>query len=205
MRLQKANNALDNILDKAGYAQNRSKQESLPVFIGKHSKNNYRSFVKSCSSMGLGKVGTCARYLGAQLAAPGENKSELTCRLKAITIGWSRLGSFWTTESSYKMKRLCFISNVQSAGLSSGHVIPYLKSETDQLDSRICKFLRVAMMGKAHTVEITYAAQPPQAHTYIHHSMTNEQVFKFWKIAPCIIEFRIRRIRMWQSFLRQPH
>ncbi len=27
-----------NILDKAGYAQNRSKQESLPIFIGKHSK-----------------------------------------------------------------------------------------------------------------------------------------------------------------------
>jgi len=204
MRLQKANNALDNILDKAGYAQNRSKQESLPIFIGKHSKNNYRTFVKSCKSMGLGKVGMCARYLGAQLAAPGDYKSELTCRLNAITIGWCRLGSFWTTESSYKMKRLCFISNVQSAGLSAGHVIPYLKSQTDQIDSRLCKYLRVAMIGKAHTVETTFAAHPPLAHKYIHRSMSNEKVFKFWKIAPCSIEFRIRRIRMWQSFLRQP-
>ena len=182
--------------------------------------------------MGLGKVGTCARYLGAQLAAPGKYKSELACRLKAITIGWSRLGSFWTTESSYKMKRLCFISNVQSAGLSAGHVVPYLKSEADQLDNRLCKFLRVAMMGKAHSVEVTcertwtpmhllpyeypgptWPADVPKptgprltktVWTHKHHSMTNEQVFMFWKIAPCVIEFRIRRIRMWQSFLRQP-
>ncbi len=155
--------------------------------------------------MGLGKVGTCARYLGAQLAAPGEYKNELTCRLSAITIGWCRFGSFWITESSYKMKRLCFISNVQSAGLSAGHVKPYLKSQTDQIDSRLCKYLRVAMIGKAHTVETTFAAHPPLAHTYIHRSISNEKVFKFWKIALCSIEFRIRRIRMWQSFLRQPH
>ena len=155
--------------------------------------------------MGLGKVGTCCRYIGAQLAAPGDYKSELACRLKAITIGWGRLGSFWTTESSYKMKRLCFISNVQSAGLSAGHVVPYIKSQTDQIDARICKYLRVAMIGKAHTVEITFAQQPPLEHKYVHRSMCNEKVFKFWKIAPCSIEFRIRRIRMWQSFLRQPH
>jgi len=61
------------------------------------------------------------------------------------------------------------------------------------------------MIGKAHTVETTFAAHPPLAHKYIHRSMCNEKVFKFWKIAPCSIEFRIRRIRMWQSFLRQPH
>ena len=119
------------------------------------------------------------------------------------------------------MKRLCFISNVQSAGLSAGHVIPYLKSETDQINTRLCKFLRVAMMGKAHSIEVTCTKTWTPSHllgydypgpgriskivyTHKHHCMTNEQVFKYWKIAPSVIEFRIRRIRMMQSFLRRP-
>ena len=72
-KLQKSNEALDTIFEKTGYAQNRSKQESLPIFVGTHTKHNYRHYVAACQTLGLCKVGASARYLGAQMAAPGEN------------------------------------------------------------------------------------------------------------------------------------
>ena len=98
IKLPKANEALDSILGGAGYVQNRSKQESVPVFTGAHTKYKYRYFTHACSTLGLGKSGTDARYLGVRVAAPRENKYELKCRMRAILIGWKRMGSFWTTK-----------------------------------------------------------------------------------------------------------
>ena len=37
-----------------------------------------------------------------------------------------------------------------------------------------------------------------------HMNMTNEQALKHCRIAPSALEFRIRRLRMCQGFLRQP-
>ena len=51
------------------------------------------------------------------------------------------------------------------------------------------------MMGDSHTYD---------EHAGIHNTMTNEQVFKHWRMAPRALEFRIRRLRMIQGFIRRP-
>ena len=73
--------------------------------------------------------------------------------------------------------------------------MPYLSSECKLLDTKLCKFMRVMMMGSAHTYD---------EHADKHTCKTNEQVFKYWRVAPCALEFRIRRLRMFQGFIRKP-
>ena len=91
-KLQKTNWSLDQILGEIAYAQNRSKQESVPVFMGSHTKYNYRHYFAAATCFGLGRVGTDARYLEVRIAAPKENKYELKCMLQAMVIGWGRMG-----------------------------------------------------------------------------------------------------------------
>ena len=70
---KKTNESLDHILGNIGYAQNRSKHESVPVFMGAHTKYICRHYVAAAKCFGLGRVGTDGRYLGAKISAPKQN------------------------------------------------------------------------------------------------------------------------------------
>ena len=90
------------------------------------------------------------------------------------------------------MKRLCFLSQVHSAAISAGHVFVFSKRECARLDSQLAKLLRAMLLGKAHK---------HCEETNRHSTLTNEQVFKHWRITPCRVELPIRRLKMMQKHL----
>ena len=194
-RLFRANDAMDRIFNDAGYYQNKSKQEIVPVFMGKHSHRVHRCFSVSTRNASQGRALEDARYLGARFSTPSNNAPEIKARLRAITIGWKRLGAFWFTSAPYKMKRLCFISQVQSAAISAGHAFAFSPRECQRLDTQLAKLMRAMMRGKAHSYD---------PDTMQHNSMSNEQVFRHWLIAPCHLELRIRRLKMMQKHFTEP-
>ena len=73
--------------------------------------------------------------------------------------------------------------------------MPYTSNECKKIAMQLSELMRVMMPGKTHKYN---------EHNNTYTCMTNEQVFKHWRIAPTALEFRIRRLRMLQECLRQP-
>ncbi len=91
-----------------------------------------------------------ARYSGARFSPPLNNAPEIKHRLRAIVIGWKRLGNFLFSSAPYKMKRLCFLSQVVSAAVSAGHSFVFTTAESGKLDVQIVKLLRAMLQGEAY-------------------------------------------------------
>ncbi len=104
-------------------------------------------------------------------------------------------GNFWFSDAPYKMKRLCFFSQVASAAISAGHSFVFTVAQSGKLDVQVVKLMRAMMRGEA------YQRDPSGGKGK---ALTNEQVQRYWRIAPCHLEIRIRRLKMMQRHLREP-
>ena len=127
-----------------------------------------------------------ARYLGCRYSHNLNNKTEIEARIRGMRAGWASLGKFWTLPGLKGLKRVAFIGNVLGPATSACSVFAFSPAETRQMQTVVCKFLRVMMKGNAFDQEGQ-------------RSMSNTEVLKFWRLVPLEIEFALQRVSFLQT------
>jgi len=180
-----ANQTFDGALHEAGMAQNTEKQIQLPS-IQSHIEN--RRFFEICK---IGKAQDFGRYLGRQQSARNSNVPERQARLRAATVAWISLGDFWFAKGvPARTKRLVFTAHVQGAIVSAGESCLWGAGDYTAFDTKTVGYLRALMRGTA----TKWTQQGPQ-------KLTNTQVYHRWRLVPCNLLLRMRRIKWYQDML----
>ena len=139
-------------MSRGGWIQNKAKRDIVPCL---RPRVRNKQLVPIAKQHGChGAIVPRARHLGGQFIWNGACTQELNLRLRACTVGFKELGSFWHSTASFNIKRLLFIGKVFEpaiAGLTSYALSP---AQYGKLDTKICKYLRVLMKGRAHCVRI---------------------------------------------------
>eukprot|EP00959_Pyramimonas_sp_CCMP1952_P304408 6370773-Pyramimonas_sp.AAC.1 len=104
------------------------------------------------------------------------------------------MGSTWCREVPLRCARLQFISYVYEAALSALHVLLLTPSQIGRLTKVLTKLLRSLLGGRR-----TMWKEDGSART-----LTNEQVWQYWKLAKPEVELRVRRLRLFQRMARFP-
>ena len=106
----------------------------------------------------------------------------------------SRLLSFdRRTASPFAVRRLGFVAMVQSAMLTGLEPRLFRDLDYEIMDRHLVRWLRALLHGKAKSVDAQGRIR----------SLTNEQVWKKWKLVPCRVEMLTRRLRWYQSWARR--
>ena len=98
--------------------QSKKKQVHLPWFMGRGTKEEIRLFLKAS---GASQTALVARYLGPQLHYQGRFGPERCVRIKATKRAWSEFHTFFTSEALLVVKRIFFISRIQSDATIDGY------------------------------------------------------------------------------------
>ena len=141
----------------------------------------------------VGMVKPFARHLGVQFSWNANDSHEIRKRLATMVQRWNELGNFWFSAISKKLKKIIFVANVISAGLSGLTAIPASTRHFALLDSKVVGFLRAMMEGKAHTKKGNR-----------HSKMTSAEVFSFWGILPLRFENLVRTFGWLKDIILKP-
>ena len=190
-RVRCSNDVLDRALAVDGFSQNRGKEELL-MHLGSLAD---RRFVREGHVYLPGKVVTVARHLGSHL---GENASfthELPGRRQATMAAFYSVGQLWyVSRVSWRLKRCFFISRVVNTALSGIEAFCPSKAQYQALTSLVTCLARRVMAG---------AAARRREHGRVR-TLTNKEVLRFWKQAPCDVEARVRRLKWAQTLVQDP-
>ena len=137
-----------------------------------------------------GQILTKARHLGGRSVYNGSNFVEIQHRQQAVRAGWSEMGKFLLSPAPWKMRRVCFLGKIQAAALTGMESYAVTWTEKLRLDKMLAKYLRAMMKGKAFK----------QEHGKIF-NMSNEEVFKHWRVLPSNGELMVRRLGWLQQMV----
>lgn len=195
-KLEDANRLLDMCLGSRGYSQDKSKQVVLVSFVGRGSHTRYRSVFSGEAGL-QGQCTTCTRYLGSQSHHQLRNGAERRQRLTAVRAGWAWVGRAWFKIRQHAALRLLFMAYVQSQAVSGLVAYVWNRGDCMALDTQMLKYLRALMKGKA-------CVKAGAGNENAYRSMSNFQVWCFWRLVPTYLEVRIHRLRWYQSIARHP-
>ena len=142
-----------------------------------------------------GKVVTVARHLGSHLGEKASFTHELPRRRQATMAAFYSVGQLWYESIlSWRLKRCFFISRVVNTALSGIEAFCPSKAQYQALTSLVTCLARRVMAG---------AAARRGEHGRVC-TLTNKEVLRFWKLAPCDVEARVRRLKWAQTLLQDP-
>ena len=134
-----------------------------------------------------GKVVTVARHLGTHLGEKASFTHELPKQRQATMAAFYSVGQLWyESRVSWRLKRCFFISRVVNTALSGIEAFCPLKAQYQALTSLVTCLARRVMAGAA-----ARRGEHGQVRT-----LTNKEVLRFWKLAPCDVEARVRETQM---------
>jgi hypothetical protein len=138
-----------------------------------------------------GSVAHLSRYLGSLLHFREMHNADVTARLRAADVSWHSYRGFWTSAPKAFAIQV-FKSVVANTAYTNLDFRPLGKQQLDRIDSRLAKYARVVLRGAAHSLSADGA----------HHAWSTVQVLAAVKLAPAVIELRVRRLQMLASMLR---
>ena len=103
----------------------------------------------------------------------------------------SPLGKFWTVKGHWAKKRIIFGCKVLGAAVSAAETYAWHDSEMKEINSLLCKYMRVMLRGRAKTVEDGRVRQ-----------WSNQRLHEHWRIPPFSVEVAVRRIGWLKAMLR---
>ena len=194
-KISRINSSLDEELDTITLAQNKSKQEHVVWFGGKHSKENNKAMYQSERLPGTTSL--AAKYLGGWQHFKGQVQDEVDSRVISAQRCWMRMGFFWSRGTEGRRgKLLVYTSLVYNTLLSGLEALVLRDCHEKLLDSKVLGHGRKLMRGQACKKEqlddgtLRYTA---------HHSNV---VWKWLGLVPARIELRVRRLRWYQSLAK---
>ena len=132
-----------------------------------------------------------ARHLGRRFTWNGNNREELLCRERAIRTAWLPMGRFWTVEGHWTKKRVIFGCKVLGAAVSAAETYAWRESEMQEINSKLCKCMRMMLRDRAKTVENGRVRQ-----------WSNQRRHEHWRIPLVSVEVVVRRVGWLQAMLR---
>ena len=191
-RVQCSNDVFDRTLAVDGFSQNRGKEELLMHLVGEGSLAD-RRLVRDGKVPLPGKVVTVARHLGSHLGEKASFTHELPRRRQATMAAFYSVGQLWyESRVSWRLKRCFFISRVVNTAISGIEAFCPSKAQYQALTSLVTCLARRVMAGAA-----ARRGEHGQVRT-----LTNKEVLRFWKLAPCDVEARVRRLKWAQTLVQ---
>ena len=142
-----------------------------------------------------GKVVTVARHLGSHLGEKASFAHELQRRRQATMTAFYSVGQLWyESRVSWRLKRCFFIGRVVNTALSGIEPFRPSKAQYQSLTSLVTCLARRVMAG---------AAARRRDHGRVC-AMSNKELLRFWKLAPCDVEARVRRLEWAQTLVQDP-
>ena len=190
-----SNDVFDRALATDGFSQKRGKEELLMHLVGKGSFTD-RRLVRDGKVSLPGKVVTVARHLGSHIGEKASFAHELPRRRQATMTAFYSVGQLWyESRVSWRLKRCFFIGRVVNTApsgieaflsLESTISIAYVAGDLsgEEGDGR-CGGAKGEIMESVRT-------------------MSNKEVPRFWKLAPCDVEARVRRLKWAQTLVQDP-
>ena len=115
---------------------------------------------------------------------------ELTRRRQATMAAFYSVGQLWyESRVSWRLKRCFFISRVVNTALSGIEAFCPSKAQYQALTSLVTCLARRVMAGAA-----ARRGEHGQVRT-----LTNKELLRFWKLAACDVEARVRRLKWAQD------
>ena len=193
-RVRCSNDVFDRALADDGFSQNRGKEELLMHLVGFGSLADRRVVREGQVSL-PGKVVTVVRHLGSHLGEKASFTHELPRRRQATMTAFYSVGQLWhESRVSWRLKRCLFISRVVNTALSGIEAFCPSKAQYQALTSLVTCLARRVMVG---------AAARRGEHGRIR-TLTNKEVLHSWKLAPCDVEVRVRRLKWAQTLVQEP-
>eukprot|EP00974_Lingulodinium_polyedra_P050754 4882061-Lingulodinium_polyedra.AAC.1 len=103
------------------------------------------------------------------------------------------MGAAWHSRLPYRVKRMMFIAFIVNTMFSGMTAFALSDRHYRSMDKVLVSLLRSLMMGRA--AWLTEAGC---------RTLTNEQVFKHWRIAPSKVELAVRRLKMLVRWTARP-
>eukprot|EP00959_Pyramimonas_sp_CCMP1952_P462941 9484080-Pyramimonas_sp.AAC.1 len=188
-----SNIALDEALAEGGWAQNKDKQTTILSLVGQGSVAANQSLRSSNASLFAGGVTPAMRVLGGQIHGMGAITVEVAKRISALQAAFHSLGKFWSTADVAFRLRRSVLMGVQNAGISNLEAYLVTEAQCKRIDTAFIEYCRVAMNGGD--------SWDGEVHAHI---LSNEQVFRHWRITPAFLELRVRRLSWLVQFIRFP-
>ena len=184
-RVRCSNDVFDRALATDGFSQNRWKEELLMHLVGEGSFAD-RRLVRD------GKVS-----LPRKVEKKASFAHELPRRRQATMTAFYSVGQLWyESRVSWRLKRCFFIGRVVNTAPSGIDIFCFLKAQYQSLTSLVTCLARRVMAG---------AAARRGDHGRVR-TMTKKEVLRFWKLAPCDVEARVRRLKCAQTLVQDaPH
>ena len=143
----------------------------------------------------LGKVVTVAIHLGSHLGEKASFAHELPRRRQATMTAFYSVGQLWCeSRVSWRLKRCFFIGRVVNTALSGIEAFCPSKALYQSITSLVICLARRVMAGEA-------AGRGEHGRV---RTMSNKEVLRFWKLAPCDVEARVRRLEWAQTLVQDP-
>ena len=181
--VEHSDRVLDEELEGGCWKRNMDKREVVPTI-----KRKRLGF--DLAGKGQGIVAG-ARHLGGRFTWNGNNWEELLCRQRAIRAAWLSMGRFWTVKGHWAKKRVIFGCKVFGAAVSAAETDPWQESEMQEINSMLCKYMRVMLRGRAKTVENGRVRQ-----------WLNQWLHEHWRIPLVLVEVTVMRVEWLQTMLR---
>ena len=181
---------LTRALMKLDYFQNESKAD---VSFYASDRKLIREMLADRSV--IGNRLTTVKHLGTWIDSFGSNRCDIDLRVQSMNAAWTSLGSFWHSRITFTVRRLFFVSNVISRGLSGMEGMAIRPHETRRLDRAMIGKLRSMMVGKAAHRD----GDPVRFN-----KLSNWEVLRFWQISPTALELMVRRITLFQQIVADP-
>ena len=141
------------------------------------------------------KVVAVARHLGSHLGEKASFAHELQGGVQATMTAFYSVGQLWCERRvSWRLKRCFFIGRVVNTGLSGIEAFCPSKTQYQSLTSLVTCLARRVMAGQRRDGEIIGRVR----------TMSNKEVLRFWKLAPCDVEARVRRLKWAQTLVQDP-
>ena len=172
------------------WSQHRGKEEVLMHLVGEGSFTD-RRLVRDGKVSLPGKVVTVARHLGSHLGEKASFAHELPRQRQATMTAFYSVGQLWhESRVSWRLKRCFFIgrgqhSSIWNRGLLSLESTVSIAYVVGDLSGQEGDGRGSGEKGRAHGRVLT---------------MSNKEVLRFWKLAPCDVEARVRRLKMGTDF-----
>ena len=140
-----------------------------------------------------GKFVTVALHLGSHLRENASFAHGLPKGRQATMTAFSLVGQLWyESGESWRLKRCIFVSRVVNTALSGIEAFCPSKAQYQALTSLVTCLARRVMAGAA-----VRRGEQGQVRT-------NKVVLSFWRLVPCDVESRVRRLKWAQTLVQNP-
>lgn len=182
--------ALDRAVGAENYSQNRTNREALAKFVGAGATRNSRRVYREDPHRYGCRLRVFARYLDTLLRYNHTNSDERALRAARARSAWAMYAKFWFAGPR-RFAVLVFKGLVLNTLWSGWAALVPTSADLKLFDALLHKWGRALMRGAASS-EVE-GARHYKGHMVVH---------RFLRVASSEVELRIRRLRMWQTILR---